>query len=222
MHMECLQCCVPAADAFDQSLIIEDASARPPHPEMASRANSLPCVFFSDLCLIFGKVLQHLGITEKNFAIDFRSFCARFSVDFRLFWVVFCVRRAFGVHFERDLRKVALRGPTVSMKKTHFWRFGDPRGHPKSRKIVKDGDQKSMFFRTCSRNPLFTVSEAKMEPKQVGNRWQFEFGVLRQRRSKKRQLSKAARCKKRSKYKFAEKKREKSENLKTLRIYLFL
>ena len=44
--------------------IIEDASARPPHPEMASPAKRLPA--FLDgvyLCLIFGEVLLHFAST---------------------------------------------------------------------------------------------------------------------------------------------------------------
>ena len=51
-----------------------------------------------------------------------------------------------------------------------FGRFGEAPGDRKSIKIVKMGCQKIMIFATPSRNPVFSVSEPKMEPKQVENR----------------------------------------------------
>ena len=70
-----------------------------------------------------------------KFAVNFRSIFVRFSDDFRLFSVIFCVRRGLGKHFEQDLRKVALRRPTPTIKIPILGSFWEPAGSPKSTKI---------------------------------------------------------------------------------------
>ena len=92
-------------------------------------------------------------------------------------------------------KKDPQKGSAPSRHHHEIYRFGEAPGDPKSIKIVKMGCQKIMFFGTPSRNLFFTVSEPKKKPKRVENRWKFEPGQLRQRRSKKHIFLKATRGK---------------------------
>ena len=47
---------------------------------------------------------------------------------------MFCVRRAFGKHFEQDLQKVAFRGLRIFVKFALLGSFWDPAGAQKSTK----------------------------------------------------------------------------------------
>ena len=92
--------------------------------------------------------------TMTNGAVDFPLISRQFSITFRLFSVSFCVRRAFSKHFEQDLRKSGLRGPTVNMKIEVFGDFWDPAGAEKS---TKNGPAAEKMGSETAPEPIFCV-----------------------------------------------------------------
>ena len=118
------------------------------------------------------------------------------------FWIHFGLMKGFRKHSKQELRKMTLRGPTISLQNDVFGPFWAPGEGPKSLKITKMGSQKSLFFWMAFRMPFFLilmVFGAKMEPKINKKRHKFKSGERIQNRSEKTQLFNAARRKTSSK-----------------------
>ena len=119
-----------------ESRIIEDASARPPHPEMASPANSLPAFLLGVYAWFLAKYSCILQAHWPHTILIMRSIFDRFFNEFRSIFGRFRCFLPFGMTSASMLRKVALRRPTLGMKHRDFSDFQDPAGTSKS---IKNG-----------------------------------------------------------------------------------
>ena len=128
--------------------IIEDASARPLHPEMASPANGWPAFFLGVYACFLAKYSCILQAHWPHTSLIMRSISNRFVNEFRLFFDDLGTCLAFGGPsgriFSRAFKKLRPAGRAPLSKYRFFAIFGTqpepqnpPKMGPRAKKCVR-------------------------------------------------------------------------------------